>query len=237
MQNAQLQVCSWEFWFLIITKWYHNMPVWAYFILRQQYFTFPKEIFHFPVRENIIGQCGNPFPHCPLAPGFLPHINDIISQRLSFVNRLFVILNKFYVVYKIFLFTLYNIPSCNFPKDMLLYSHKRWYQCTSKTSPNGFNWRTWSWICFPSRRRLCFTALTRMSLLKSAVKLLIIFQIPNFRIWSLPLKPNIDAFSSSFPDDQVDLTLRCKSVFVRAESHWIGWIDDPIESEVTNDVR
>jgi hypothetical protein len=76
-----------------------------------------------------------------------------------------------------------------------------------------------------------------MSLLKSAVKLLIIFQIPNFRIWSLPLKPNIDAFSSSLPDDQVDLTLRCKSVFVRAEGHLIGWIDDPIESEVTNDVR
>jgi hypothetical protein len=31
---------------------------WAYFILRQQYFTFPQEIFHFPVRENFIGYWG-----------------------------------------------------------------------------------------------------------------------------------------------------------------------------------
>ena len=39
---------------------------WAYFILRQQYFIFPEEIFHFPVRENFIGYGGNPFPQYPI---------------------------------------------------------------------------------------------------------------------------------------------------------------------------
>ena len=69
--------------------------------------------------------CCNVLQQSILHPGFLPHITDILSQRLSFINRLFVILNKFYVVNKNFLFILYSLPSCNFPKDMLLYSHKR----------------------------------------------------------------------------------------------------------------
>ena len=43
--------------------------LWAYIILRQQYFTFPEEIYHFPVRENIIGGYGNPFPHPPFVGG------------------------------------------------------------------------------------------------------------------------------------------------------------------------
>ena len=58
---------------------------------------------------------------------------------VAFVNRDVSILHNFCILSKIFLFTLYNIPYCILLKGMLSYSHKRWYQCTRKTSPRFQN--------------------------------------------------------------------------------------------------
>jgi hypothetical protein len=57
--------------------------LWAYFILRQQYFIFPKEIFHFHVRENFTVDCGKIFPQSSRGLLFFAGWIMIWSDRIT----------------------------------------------------------------------------------------------------------------------------------------------------------
>ena len=72
-------------------------------------------------------------------------------------------------------------------------------------------------------------------------KLLIIFQIQGFKINLFLSSKTARRLKQIFslPDYQVNLTLRCKNqyMFERNDRLNLDQVDDPAESEVTNDVR
>ena len=85
------------------------MPLGAYITLRQQYFTFPEEIYHVPVRGNFKGGCGNPFPQPPLGGRFfaVPSGGKYNPKaRVSMVRACFAVDPSLEIVWSSLLLTL-----------------------------------------------------------------------------------------------------------------------------------
>ena len=147
----------------------------------------------------------------PGAQRFVTRTDSFYHRGHRGVNRNLCRLDNFCYFYKKVLFSLYSIPSCNFVKAVLSYSHKRWYQCTGQTLPKLFQFLICFpfWNCFPSSRRHRCTAMSRNETLLFQVSRLFspdtLFQnqetIRHWKTDELQMLPSI-------PDYQVNLTLR-----------------------------